>query len=493
MSNTEHFFDDSIGNNTLPSPINPNSSINSIRDKSNNRDNIENIIIEDSDESDLEKDYVQVKNKSKKSVKSNFKLSKIKKWAWSDTRIETMADYYINIIHPYVILNNEPNTKVISLILKCLIKFNRHDVLKFLRENYSEIYLDKKNYKYLSYTPFQHLFWITEEHHDKILSGKINNFPKNITNIVKTIYEINQYGLTDTIFKKCLIKNEQTDLHPTKFESIFTIIDDPDNHISRELRNEIFKYVTQEYDYLNITINGQNYNFVESFIKYCVVEEDINCLMFINELFFFLKRFDVQAIKILTMELIKKYKVSDIKFKNNKKINNVINIISSKKKLSHGYSEYFLDTNIIEFKQYIVNTIVNNYESWIDEWIDNELSYQEDISEYNQLIQQGYRNIYCILGNFYYHGKEWINRDMIISNINDNIIKEIPYIEHSVLYFIANSGINLDIPTYQEKIFISNYIRMHFIDNISSNTITKVYIMDTLKNLFEQFNICIYC
>ncbi len=514
MSSTEHFFDESVGNNIfgnkLPSPNNSNISIDSPTltnmklIKLDNTDNTEPIDNTDNTETtDNTKDKlfesedefeIQSIGKKNKSEKKNFKYVKIKKWVMSDCNFLVMIDYYLKIIHPHILINNKPNGKLISLVLKFLIKYCRHDVLKYLRENYSQFYLNVSNYDYLNYTPFQHLFWITEEHNKKILSGGHTKFPKNIDNIVKTIYELNQYGLTDTIFKKCLIKKEQTDLHPTKFESIFTIIDDPSNYITRQLRNEIFNYVTEEYDYSNIQINGQKYDFVKNFIKYCLVEDDINCSMCINELFFFLKRFDIYAIKIFTMTLIEKFQVNNIKYKNNKKINDIINIICSKKNLSHGYSEYFAKTgtNISEFKCYIIETILYNYEQWIEEWIEEKLSSNGDISEYNKLIQQGYRNIFCILGNFYHYGNELFNKDSIISSINEKIFKEIPYIEHSILYFIANSGINLDNPTYNEKIFISNIIRMYCIDNINSSPISKAYIMDTIYSLTQKFNIKIF-
>jgi hypothetical protein len=527
MSNSEHFFDESIENNVfgnkLPSPNNSNMSVDSSTltitkfkkliinnidnlehtDNTNNTNNTNNLVQTNNKVNsdillDSEEDMEIVSNsKKKKSIKlssSNFKLNEIQKWAKLDADLETMIKFYQEIIHPNISSNDKPNVKVLSLILKFLIRYCRHDILKFLRENYSKYYLDINNYDYLNYTPFQNLFWINEDHHVKILNGSICNFPKDIDSIKKTIYEINQYGLADTIFKKCLIKNKKTDLHPTKFENIFTIIDDPGNYIGKELRNNIFKYVTEEYDYSNIEINGQKYNFVKNFIKYCLVEDDINCSMCINELFFFLKRFDIYAIKIFTMTLIEKFQVNNIKYKNNKKINNIINIICSKKNLSHGYSEYFAKTgtNINNFKSYILETIISNYEQWIEEWIEEKLSSNGDISEYNKLIQQGYRNIFCILGNFYYYDNGLFNKDYIISSINDKIFKEIPYIEHSILYFIANSGINLNNPTYNEKIFISNIIRMYCIDNINSSHITKVYIMDTIFNLTEKFNIKTY-
>ena len=84
-----------------------------------------------------------------------------------------------------------------------------------------------------------------------------------------------------------------------------------------------------------------------------------------------------------------------------------------------------------------------------------------------------------ILGCFYQLG---ISKENIINNVKNQISSKIEDINISIMYFIANSNININKMLINEELFIKSYL-LEFFTNASIRS--KIYIKKTLEDLIS--------
>ncbi len=84
-----------------------------------------------------------------------------------------------------------------------------------------------------------------------------------------------------------------------------------------------------------------------------------------------------------------------------------------------------------------------------------------------------------ILGCFYQLG---ISKENIITNVKNQITSKIEDINISLMYFIANSNININKMSINEESFIKSYL-LEFFTNASIRS--KIYIKKTLEDLIS--------
>ncbi len=401
--------------------------------------------------------------------------------------LENFKIKYTESLHKRIIKDIELKNKnqLVSYLYSKLLTYGKYNFLEYLRTSYPEIYLnrdnyiDKKNYKNI-YKSFNNLFWYNRD-----------NKSKDFDTIIKCIQEIHHYGI-DTFFDKSLSPSVN-DEKPEPFQKQYNIILENSlscllhkkNKIDPKLKDQIFNYMTNQFDFTNIIYRGEDCNLVKHFISELYLDNSNTKKNTNNDdLLFFLHRYPLDATKILFLSIIENFGgLSDIRNKNNTDIDWVVKNICQENLVEVGFKKYFENINMNQFKSSILFTILNNYKSWIKDWIDSVLT-KENINysqNYNMLIQKAYRCLCCILGNFYYYGREFIEKKLFFEKIMDLINDRIIFIEHSILYFLENSGIDFNKPHKIEADFIIYYLNIYFKNN--NNPITKLYIMDTMKKI----------
>lgn len=403
--------------------------------------------------------------------------------------LNTFITKYINILHEQVLADIKRGNKdgFVTYLYSKMIQYGKHEFLKYLRITYPEIYLNKYNYKN-DFNSFSYVFW-----------KKAGNETKTKESVIKTIEEIYNYGL-DTIFNKYLsksIENDKSTSDTHKFgtvlESPLTSLFHPHNKINIKLREEIYNYITRDHDFTNTKFKGNNLDQVKYFISEIYlnnnrIEKDSHS----DDLLFLLHRFKDYAVKILFISMIENFGgISDIRYKNNTDIDRVIQKLCNEDIHEIGFKKYFEKVNIYNFREEIFKIFINNFEQWIDEWINDNLSDKEDPEysiKYNILVQQAYRCMFCVLGNYYYYAKDFIDKKIITRKIKSFISKNDKlFIEHSILYFIANCGFDFANLSDDEAEFISVYLDKYLVKN--KNIITRMYILDTFNKVYDSDDI----
>lgn len=399
------------------------------------------------------------------------------------------VEKYVNVLHEHILTDIKKRNKdcYITYLYSKMIQYGKYEFLKYLRITYPEIYLNKSNYK-PDYNSFSYVFW-----------KKAGNETKTKESVIKTIEEIYNYGL-DTIFNKYLSKSlennkltSETHKFGTVLESPLTSLFHPHNKINIKLREEIYNYITKEHDFTNTVFKGTNLDQVKYFISEMYlnnnrIEKDSHS----DDLLFLLHRYKDYAVKVLFISMIENFGgLSDIRFKNNPDIDKVIQKLCNENIHEIGFKKYFENININNFREEIFKIFINNFEMWVDEWVDDNLSIKDDpeySNKYNLLNQQAYRCIFCALGNYYYYAKDFIDKKIITKKIksffqkNDKI-----FIEHSILYFFANCGFDFENLSEDEAEVISIYLEKYLVKN--KNIITKIYIIDTFNQVYENGDI----
>jgi hypothetical protein len=126
--------------------------------------------------------------------------------------------------------------------------------------------------------------------------------------------------------------------------------------------------------------------------------------------------------------------------------------------------QLYLTVSLIESRNYIIKTIIDNADSLIMQEFDDSFKKDNSIIE-NDYKMLSYRILLAVLGDCYKIG---ILKDYIISylltkiNSNDDFIKS--WINRAIVHFLIQSDFNLKTNIKSEKTFISNYIKKCFID-----------------------------
>ena len=115
-------------------------------------------------------------------------------------------------------------------------------------------YVDNKNYRNI-YKSFNNLFWFNK-----------TNINKDLDRIIKCIQEIHNYGI-DTFFDKSLSqelpdKNNITNNITNTFQKHYNVLLESSlsclfhksNNISREMKKQIFNYITKVFDFTNVFV-----------------------------------------------------------------------------------------------------------------------------------------------------------------------------------------------------------------------------------------------
>jgi hypothetical protein len=125
--------------------------------------------------------------------------------------------------------------------------------------------------------------------------------------------------------------------------------------------------------------------------------------------------------------------------------------------------QLYLTVSLIESRNYIIKTIIDNADSLIMQEFDDSFKKDNSIIE-NDYKMLSYRILLAVLGDCYKIG---ILKDYIISylltkiNSNDDFIKS--WINRAIVHFLIQSDFNLKTNIKSEKTFISNYIKKCFI------------------------------
>jgi hypothetical protein len=421
-----------------------------------------------------------------------------------DVMIETyMQKYNIN----YARTNNlKTNKDFVTKLYKRLTKFCRHDFLKYLRENHADIYLNKDNYDFsIIQTGFHNAVWYSKDD-DKEEVHKFKNFP----NMIETFKEIDNYGL-HSIFTKSLTKdNNEYNKHinNTACENVFTAINSSDNQISKikndtynkqhqiEITQEkIFKYLTEVYDASQIIKpNGKIVDQVDGMMN--EIFSDLTYLEYklsnyMHELMFVFIRYDTNSLDNFDNKAIcsffnaimnnfNYFESIDSKFNN--KLSYIIEFIIKYKKVNEldltniGFFKYFEKYNIEDTKKNIFNKIIHNSDVWIDNWVRNHSDENK-----NDLYERGYRTLFTIFGLIYSKIDNNNIKLLILKKIYKIFSKGIYRIEHSLLYFFANTKFDFENLNKDEKKILREYLNIYLINN--KNVITRLYIIDTFNQI----------
>jgi len=426
-----------------------------------------------------------IPKKIDKVVNQNLLNLEIKNWASSLNKIEIMIVNYNKIKSKWESVSNISN--YVKIVIEYLCKYVRFDMLEYLRVN-NPIFTNNLNFSEEFY-PFHELVWLNESTYQKFIKSKF--FNKNTNEIKLTFHVLIKMGLDKYIFSyKNYTKDYDENLEDNKkknnfkknkYENFLMSLIHKNNKIDSVSKNELYNYFVHKWDNLYL---------LQDFINRIINESNFELQQhYYNDVIYFIDKYDDKAIKIIVLTLSELIDSSDINKKNSCKIYEFIFGICVEP-INSIYEKINKLKYYINFKNNIVNIILNNYISWIENKVYEDYVKLNDSSQnilINELISKYYNNIMRIFGYFYTLD---INKENIISNLNFIIESSIENIEISLLFFIQCAELDIKNLDSKETKFIKDYLKKFYKSNLKN----KIYIKKTFDDItnssysFEQID-----
>lgn len=413
-----------------------------------------------------------------KVINENCLNLEIKNWASSFNKLDIMIDNYNKTKSRW---ENSSISTYVKIVIEYLCKYVRYDMLEYLRVNnplFSNLNFSEDFY------PFHELVWLNEPTYQKFTKSKF--FNKNTNEIKLTFHVLIKMGLDKYILsyknytKDCDVNSENLEdnnkknylstKNKKKYENFLMTLVHKYNKVDSVSKNELYNYFVHKWDNLYL---------LQDFINRIINESNLELQQhYFNDVIYFIDKYDDKAIKIIVLTLSELIDSSDINKKNSSKIYEFIFGICVEPSQSI-YEKINKLKYYITFKNNIVNIILNNYISWIENKVYEDYVKLNDSSQnilLDELISKYFNNVMRILGYFY---KLDINKENIISNLNFLIESSIENIEISLLFFIQCSELDIKNLDFKETKFIKDYLNKFYKSNIKN----KIYIKKTFYDL----------
>jgi hypothetical protein len=381
----------------------------------------------------------------------------MKKWATSKANLKEMMENYNfnkrNWEHPNFIQKN------VNTIIEELARSWRYDVLNELKKTNAH-FRNSSTYMYKNLTPYHKLVWPHENDAKQMDKDSIYNMKMTFLSLINmgfNMFEINkQYEDENEIFIGALIAD------------------------SSPIRKYQPEYMDILYDYF--TESWSNFTFIQTLLNNVLNKSYTNPTKVNDKILYIIHKYKDDSIKKIC-EYIFAMQHSSSQGKKNEHVIRVCESILLTPSSSENYYRYLSKYNLDEIRKTFVKSIIKNYVSWADKFV-NDINDIEEV-EKEQYKYQCYSNTMIVLGTFY---SENICRSEIIQEFTSFINLDIKCICKSSLFFFDNSNVDLKNLSTEEKKIISEYLNKFFLPK--GNVASKINIKNTFNKLlgYEEKN-----
>ncbi len=371
--------------------------------------------------------------------------------------------------------------KNLNAIIEELSRNRRWDMLLELMDK-NPLFSTNLRYLHKGVSPYHKLIWPHEKHGRLFNEAYYNELVKTFDTLVAMGFDVfmDNLNVEDEYetFIGALIKSKNpiNDEYKTKLYNYFT---DALNH--SHFNEEIVTNILNKCNNSK-TINNNNFetkfNHINDKILYIIQKFGIDNTSDIRT------ENDQTNKKICSIQTIFNFcctmGVDKIK-KTNTWVQNVCLSILSNPKTNQDFYRYLARKDINSIKNKFIDTLINNYENWIDSWINDCMNYKNEGGEQldddefekevkNKIIHT-YANLMIMFATFY--SKSYKKKEILatVQDIIENVLTRYDFDnENKVIiasYFIQNSSIR-------------------FIENITNSTDEKQFFKYLVNNFYKN-------
>lgn len=394
-----------------------------------------------------------------KDYKSNTKDDNIKKPYVDKYILKDINNWMNNRLSENDLINEFDNNvdkwskseKYRELILKLLCRNHLTKPLDHILSNH-------KNFKKLDnnrkFNMLNEVFWVSK-HNPKTLN--------DIDSIKKSFITLISHGYMFTDITKLV--DEDTEEQQT--ETILNVLMHQDNLMHDEIKNTLYKWLTEEF--------YDKQHFIKCLTSlFNTISEKTLCFMKDRILFLTYRNIEDMTLDIFKLLVI----TEDISINMITKINSFLT--EPELNIKYDYARYFNKINLNERKEQFIQKILDNFTIWINNVIETQQLKNPDIS-IDEFYSKNMCVIFLMFALFY---KKGINRDNIIKILRK--LKSKIDIHKAYIIFFENCGLNLNNINNDEKDLLIHFTKKYY-GRTMMNTTNIEGMFDNLRNA-NKFN-----